>query len=245
LPWIGGVGEVVLEKPEERPYVILNAAMTLDGKIASRIGGSDISSSEDWERVHRLRAEADAIMVGVRTVLIDDPKLRVKLPGVRTPPRVVVDSLARTPPTAKILTTVKGAQTIIAVSSKAPKRRLEALRKAGATIIKAGRGRRVDLKALMRTLRRKRVRTLLLEGGGTLNWGMLKAGLVDEVRVTVAPVLVGGSKAVTLVEGEGFRRIRDGFKLKLVDHKHLGDEVILTYRGVRCGWAAGDEDAAG
>jgi len=224
------VVEVRLEKLGDRPYVILNAAMTLDGKIAAWSGDSEISSPKDWKLVHKLRGEVDAIMVGVRTVLIDDPKLRVKLPGVKTPPRVVVDTLARTPPTAKILTAVRDAQTFIAVTSNAPERRLVSLIKAGATIIKAGRGRKVDLKALMRMLRRRGVKTLLLEGGGTLNWGMLKSGLVDEVRVTVSPVLVGGSKAVSLVEGEGFRRIREGFNLRLVDLKRLGGEVLLTYR---------------
>jgi len=209
-----------------KPYVILNAAMSLDGKIATVGGDSEFSDEEDWRRVHRLRAEVDAIMVGVNTVLADDPKLTSKVG--RSPLRVVVDSMAKTPPTARVLTYRRDVPTVIAVTGRAPAERVEKLREAGARILVCGEGRRVDLEVLMEKLFEMGVRRLLLEGGGSLNWGMFEKGLVDEVRVAVAPVIVGGSRAVTLVEGEGFGRVSQAVKLKILNAERVGGCLLIT-----------------
>lgn len=209
-----------------RPKVILNAGMTLDGKIATRSRDSRISCSEDITRVHRLRSEADGIMVGLNTVLIDDPKLTAhKIAGGRNPVRVIADSRARTPLKAKVLQ--PGASTIIAVSMNAPEERVEALRKKAEVLVLGE--YEVDLEALMKELYQRKLRTLLLEGGGTLNWSMLKAGLVDEVRVAIAPRIVGGVQAVTLVEGEGYGLIQEGVKLRLKKSYALGEDIVLEY----------------
>jgi len=215
--------------PVGRPYIILNAAMTLDGKIATKTGDSKISCTEDLQRVHKLRANVDAIMVGIRTVLIDDPKLTVRLVKGKNPLRVIVDSAARTPPNSKVLIENKGITTIIAVSERAPKERIETLKSVGATIVVAGTGKHVDLKLLMKKLHEMRINILMLEGGGTLNWAMLKEGLVDEIRVAVSPVIVGGENAVTLVEGEGISVVNKGIKLKLQAIEQYGEDLVLKY----------------
>ena len=209
------------------PYVILNAAMTLDGKIATVAGDSKISCERDLNRVHGLRASVDAVMVGVGTVLADDPLLTVRRVRGKNPARVIVDGEARTPTDARVLD--DSAKTIIAVSKRAPKRKLEELCATGAEVIVVG-DRGVNLRGLLERLHQLGVRKLLLEGGSTLNWGMLKRGLVDELRVAVAPRIVGGSKAKPLVGGAGFAEVRDGVKLKLLNVKKIGNDLLLTYR---------------
>lgn len=224
----------MVKSPNQRPYVILNAAMSLDGKIASREGESDLSSPEDWKRVHRLRRRVDAVMIGINTLLVDDPKLTVKgLRATKTPLKVVVDSRARTPPSAKILAHTQRGGVVVAVSGKASEGRIKALRKAGAQVLRAGKAGKVNLKLLLEELGRRGVKTLLLEGGGTLNWGMVKADLVDEVQVAVAPYLVGGREAVSLVEGEGFPTIRESFKLRFSKMEKAGEDIVLKFRKAR------------
>jgi len=209
----------------------MNAGMTLDGKLATVAGDTRISGKEDLERVHRIRAEVDAVMVGVGTVLQDDPRLTVhRIPSQRQPTRVVADSLARTPPEARILS--DEAPTIIGVSSAAPRERVEMLRERGAEVVVCG-SSRVDLRCFMERLYDMGIRKLLLEGGGTLNFSMLREGLVDEVRVAIAPVIVGGSRAVTLVDGEGFESIDEGVHLRLRKHYTLGKDLVLEYEVVR------------
>ncbi len=213
-----------------RPWVVLNAGITLDGKIASRSRDSRISCPEDLKRVHRLRSEVDGIMVGINTALIDDPKLTAhKIEGGRNPVRIVVDSRGRIPLTAQVF---KGdAKTIIAVSKKAPADKVREIEEK-AEVIVCGEDR-VDLRCLMKELYARGIWKLLLEGGGTLNWGMLKEGLVDEVRVAIAPRIVGGRDAVTLVEGEGYDLISEGVRLRLKKSYPLGEDFILEYEVVR------------
>jgi len=201
--------------------------MTLDGKIATIAGDSRISCEEDLDRVHKLRASVDAVMVGVGTVLADNPSLTVRRTRGKSPTRVVIDSFAKTPPSAKVLDNL--APTVIASTKSASKRRLQKLREAGAKIVVAGE-KEVNLHRLLKELRSAGVRKLLLEGGSTLNWSMLKEGLVDEVQVAVAPRIVGGAAAKTLVGGAGFSEIRRGVWLELKRVKKVGKCLLLTYR---------------
>ena len=215
-----------------RPYVVLNAGMTLDGKIASKTRDVEISCKEDLERVHEIRKSVDAIMVGIGTVLDDDPRLTVhKIPGKKEdhPLRVVVDSNARTPLDARVLN--EDAETVIAVTKAAPKDRAAELEKR-ADVVVCGESK-VDLKCLMEELYKRGVKTLLLEGGATLNWGMFEEDLVDEVKVGISPAIVGGKDALSLVEGEGFEKIREGVRLKLKKHYPLGRDLILEYEVLR------------
>src|SRR5690348_10688851 len=157
--------------------------MSLDGKIATYTGDSQMSSPADLRRVHRLRASVDAIMVGLRTLLTDDPKLTVKFSHGTNPSRVIVDSNARTPLNSNVVRTARETHTIIAVTSSAPRSRVDRLERKGVRVLVCGKGPRVSLKLLLKRLRSLGVRRLLLEGGGELNWNMLSSGLVDEISV--------------------------------------------------------------
>lgn len=216
-----------------KPYVILNAAMTLDGKIATKTGSSEISCPEDIIRVHELRKEVDAIMVGIGTVIADNPKLtahKIEAELSDNPVRVIVDSKARTPIAAKV--TNKDADTIIAVANDYKSDfivsdRYQELKKR-ADIFFSGKDK-VDLKALLNYLGDKNIRTLMLEGGSTLNFAMIKEGLIDEIRVAVAPMVVGGVDAKSLFGGEGFDEMSEAVKLELKDNYMLGKDLILVY----------------
>jgi len=209
-----------------RPYVILNAAMSLDGKIATMAGDSKISCEEDLDRIHMLRAGVDAVMVGLGTVLADNPSLTVRRARGENPIRVVVDSLGKTPLNSRVLDS--SARTIIAVTTKAPKRNVKGLLRKGVQVIAVGK-EEVDLKKLLEKLYGLGVQRLLLEGGSTLNWGMLRRGLVDEVKVAVAPYILGGEGARTLVGGRGFSKISKSISLKLVSFDWVGEDLLLTY----------------
>lgn len=204
--------------------------MTLDGKIATRTGSSEISGQEDLLRVHELRKEMDAIMVGINTVLADDPRLTVhKVPAKpeNNPVRVVVDSKARTPPEYRILN--KEAPTIIAISSEASQDKIAAIESKGHQVMICG-DKRVDLNLLMKKLADEGIETLMLEGGSTLNYSMLKEGLVSEIRLCIAPMIAGGVEAKTLVDGEGVDYMKDAFRLKLKKTYTLGEDLIVEYK---------------
>ena len=213
-----------------RPHVILNAAMSLDGRIATSTGDSRLSGPKDLKRVHELRGSVDGIMVGKGTLLVDDPKLTVKLVPGKNPQRIIVDSMARTPLNARVVKTASHIPTIIGVSSKAPASRIKALENAGVTVLTCGRGKRVSLSNLLHRLRAKGIRRILLEGGGTLNWSMLSEGLVDEVSVAISPRILGGQDAVSLVEGRGVESTVEGIRLRLVRVRRLGVDVVLKYK---------------
>lgn len=220
-----------------RPYVILNAAMTLDGKIATQTGSSNISGEEDLKRVHEIRKECDGIMVGIGTVLADDPRLTVHKINAKpedNPIRVVVDSKFRTPVDARI--TNADAQTIIAVANEYKEDvmasdKFETFKKRGVKIFFSGE-KRVDLKLLMIYLHEEGIDRLMLEGGATLNFSMIKSGLIDEISICVAPMVVGGANAKTFFDGEGFDMMDDAVRLELTDSYSLGKDLILNYKVV-------------
>lgn len=217
-----------------KPYVILSAAMTLDGKIATKTGSSDISCEKDLIRVHELRKEVDGIMVGINTVIADNPKLtahKVDAELEDNPVRVIVDSRARTPIAAKV--TNNDAETIIAVANDykhdfITSDRYAAL-KQRADIFFSG-SKKVDLPSLLDYLYEKGIKTLMLEGGSTLNFAMIKEGLIDEIRVAVAPMVVGGSEAKTLFGGSGFDTMDEAVPLELVESEMVGDDLVLKYK---------------
>ncbi|AMD17500.1 5-amino-6-(5-phosphoribosylamino)uracil reductase [Methanobrevibacter sp. YE315] len=217
-----------------RPYVILNAAMTLDGKIATATGSSNISGKKDLERVHELRKECDGIMVGIGTVLADDPRLTVHKIDAKpedNPVRVVVDSKCRTPIDARI--TNSDAKTIIACANEykddfKQSEKYETFKSRGVKFFWSG-SERVDLVALMSYLHEEGIEKLMLEGGSTLNFSMIKAGLIDEISICVAPMIVGGANAKTFFDGEGFDLMDEAVKLELIDSYQLEKDLILKY----------------
>jgi 2,5-diamino-6-(ribosylamino)-4(3H)-pyrimidinone 5'-phosphate reductase len=216
--------------------VVVNAATSVDGKLSTHERRQvRISGEEDFDRVDRLRAATDAVLVGVGTALADDPHLGVKSEDRRierlrngrpaNPARVVADSRARTPPDATLLN--DDAETYLLVSAAAPEERLAALREAGATVIEAG-DERVALPAALDALEADGVGRLLAEGGGELIYSLFDAGLVDELSVFVGSLVVGGREAPTLADGAGF--VADFPTLDLVGVDRLDDGVVLEYR---------------
>ena len=213
------------------PSVKINAAMTIDGKIATVSGDSKISSKEDLNRVHELRSSVDAIMVGISTVLVDNPMLSVRLPKRlgADPVRIIVDSTARIPPTSRILRTAHNRITIVAVTNRAPASKIKKIQDCGALVIVAG-SQIVDLRDVLSIVHSIGVETILVEGGGELNWSLLRRGLVSELIVTIAPLIAGGRTATTLVEGEGYRHIYKAAKMKLINlSRQRNGEVVLHY----------------
>ena len=221
-----------------RPYTFINAAMSADGKISTyKRKQVRISGKNDFERVDHLRAGADAVMVGIGTVLADDPSLTVKSRDLRrnrkerngceNPVRIVVDSMARTPQDADIFKKGEG-ERIIAVSETAPADRVEKLKKK-ARIITAGRDR-VDLVALMSRLKELGIGTLMVEGGATLNWSLISQGLVDEVFTYIGALFLGGNDAPTLVDGTGFADNTDATGLELASLEQMDNGVLIRWR---------------
>ncbi len=217
----------------KKPFVFINSAMSMDGKISSiERAQVRISGQDDMTRVDALRANCDAIMVGVGTVLADDPSLRVKSVNFckarrekgwsETPLRLVADSMARTPPTAKIL----GPGCIIATTHNAPQERIEKLMP-NCEIIKCG-DDLVDLIGLLSLLFERGVKRLMVEGGANLNWSMIKLGLVDELLIYVGGLIIGGRNAPTLIDGEGFQE--DFPRLKLCSAEPLDDGMLLKWK---------------
>ncbi|MCI0423867.1 MAG: 2,5-diamino-6-(ribosylamino)-4(3H)-pyrimidinone 5'-phosphate reductase [Acidobacteria bacterium] len=213
--------------------------MTVDGKIATASGDSRISSKDDLVRLHRLRASVDAVVVGISTILADDPRLTVRLARGRNPARIVVDSKGRIPLDSQVLRTAADVRTIVAVTGQAPEEKLEKIRRAGAEVlvVREGKGQAaavphgVNLKELFASLEKMGLRKVLVEGGGELNWSLLRLGMVDELIVTIAPKIAGGRLATTLVEGDGADRIAQGIRLRLrqVERKKKTGELLLRY----------------
>jgi diaminohydroxyphosphoribosylaminopyrimidine deaminase/5-amino-6-(5-phosphoribosylamino)uracil reductase len=195
------------------PLVTLKAAMTLDGKIASHTGESKwITGEESRRQVHELRARSGAVMVGINTLLADDAKLDARLPGVelpRQPLRVVVDSRLRTPPTAAAVQLARRFPAerplLIAATEAADRDRMAALTGDGVEVLllPGDAGNRVELRALMRELGARQIISVLCEGGGELNAGLLRAGMAHRALFFIAPKLLGGRNAPTPLEGEG------------------------------------------
>lgn len=202
--------------------------MSLDGRIATFSGDSELSSKKDKARVHKLRSRVDAILVGKNTVIRDDPLLTVRLAKGQNPTRIILDSSASIPLNSKILKTCPKVPTIIAVSKKTPRRRLAGLEKLPVQIVAAGE-RTVNLRVLMRALLKKNIKTVLVEGGGTVNWSFIKAGLFDELYLAVSPLIVGGTRAVSLVEGRGFKTVKSSARLRLDSVERLDDHLVLHY----------------
>ncbi len=211
------------------PFVTLKMAMTLDGKIATAVGESQwITGEAARQRGHEMRDLSDAILVGIETVLADDPSLTTRLPeGGRNPVRIVLDSQARMPLTARMLGD-GAAPVLVAVTEWAPEERLEKLRAAGAEIVFCGDGTRVDLSILLKRLGEREICSLLVEGGGIVHFSFLQANLADKVCTFIAPQLIGGAKAPSVVSGEGFAHLNDGVRLRDVTAEFVGEDICLT-----------------
>ncbi|RLM87861.1 2,5-diamino-6-(ribosylamino)-4(3H)-pyrimidinone 5'-phosphate reductase [Halobellus sp. Atlit-38R] len=216
-------------------HVVVNAATSADGKLSTRRREQvRISGSEDFARVDRLRADSDAVLVGIGTVLADDPHLTLDDAALRderaargddpNPARVVVDSSGRIPLDARILD--DAATTYVLLSADATPERRDAIAAAGAEVVVAG-DERVSLPEALDTLGDRGVADLMVEGGGEIIYSLFAADLVDELSVYVGSLVLGGREAPTLVDGPGF--VEDVPKLSLEDVRRVDDGVLLSY----------------
>lgn len=213
------------------PFVAAKFAMSLDGKIATRSGDARwLSGPPARSFAHRLRREADAIIVGINTVLTDDPRLTARDEGegvVKAPLRVVVDSRGRLPPQAALLS--QPGQTVLAVAQPLPPHRASLLRERGAeTWELPGPGGRVDLNALIRALGQRQVLSVLVEGGGILLASLIEQDLVDKIYAILCPIIIGGEQAPTPVAGRGVERVSQALPLKKVKVERLGEDTLIS-----------------
>ena len=218
-------------KENKKPYVILSAAMTIDGKIASRSGDPELSDEQDWREVHELRTQVDAILVGKGTILKDNPKLHIKFHEHKGYHRVVLDSNLSIPIDSQVINFQQETYpTIIFITENASEENIKNFTSKNVKIIKAGKGKQADIRIVLSLLHEIGINSILLEGGGTLNWSFVENDLIDEIRLTIAPWIVGGQNATSLVEGEGFEKMIQGLKYKLIDVNHRDDYVVLKYK---------------
>lgn len=213
---------------KSRPHVILSAAISVDGKIATKTGDSNLSSKIDKIRVHKLRSKVDAILIGQNTLRRDDPILSVRYAKGKNPIRIILDSRGKISSKSKIIKTCNKIPTILAVSKNISNKNLQRLKKYPLEIIVTGENK-VNLKQLLKQLEKRKIKKLLLEGGGIVNWEFIKQGLFDEIIVTVTPFLIGGTKSISLVQGLGFSKISKSTKLKLKKIKQQKNELVLHY----------------
>lgn len=212
-------------------FVVAKWGMTADGRLATRTGDSRwVTCEESRARARLLRAESDAVIVGVGTVLRDDPRLTARTGDGREPMRVVVDSNLRTPPGSELFT-VAGGQVIMACAESAPAQAEDALRARGAEIMRlSAPGGRVDICALFDRLHERGRLRLLVEGGSTLLGAIFDARRVDEAYVFIAPKVVGGRQAPGAVSGRGVTRMADALALGDVSWEPIGSDMLLRGR---------------
>jgi 2,5-diamino-6-(ribosylamino)-4(3H)-pyrimidinone 5'-phosphate reductase len=220
-----------------RPYVVVNIAMSADGKISTRERRQvRISGAQDFTRVDRLKAGCDAVMVGIGTVLADDPSLTVKSEECRNyrrkqgwddhPVRIVVDSSGRIPPEASILHKGEGKR-VVAVSKRADVTKISLLGKK-TTVIVAGEDE-VDLCALMNELGAMGIHRVMVEGGGTLIAGLIEAGLVNEIYTFIGNIIIGGKNSPTFADGEGFILESAFPRLTLLEASRIDQGILLHW----------------
>ena len=208
--------------------VILSAAISIDGKISTRINDSKLSSKQDSIRLHKLRSKVDAILIGKNTLLQDNPLLTVRYTKGKNPIRIILDSTGSIPTNSRIIKTSNDVQTIIAVSKKINKKNLLRLQKLPVEVIMAGENS-INLKLLLKKLSSKKIKTILVEGGGTVNWEFIKNDLFNELIITLSPFLIGGTDSISFVEGKGFTKISNSPNLKLKSIKRLKNYLVLNY----------------
>jgi diaminohydroxyphosphoribosylaminopyrimidine deaminase/5-amino-6-(5-phosphoribosylamino)uracil reductase len=211
-----------------RPYVHAKWAMTLDGKIATRTRDSKwISNESSRHLVHQIRGRMDGILVGLGTVLADDPRLTVRPPGPRTPTRIVLDSRGRIPLESRLVQTAREVPTILFTTAAIAATKHAELTALGCQVeVVAGAGR-LDLAAVLNRMGQRRFTNLLVEGGATVLGSFLDAGSIDAVHVFIAPILAGGANALSPVGGVGVDKIAGALRLTGVDVRIVDGDVYV------------------
>jgi 2,5-diamino-6-(ribosylamino)-4(3H)-pyrimidinone 5'-phosphate reductase len=216
----------------DRPYIIINCAVSIDGKISlSDLRQIKISSEEDFERVYKLRDKCDAILVGIRTILNDNPKLTVKkryLTQRKQPVRVILDSRCRTPKNSLVVD--ENAKTLIFTNQKCNKKFRN-----NVEIINCRRDKDgfLNLNFILNNLSTRGIKSLMVEGGGTVIWNFLRNGFVDDLYVYVGSIIIGGEKTPTLADGVGIKDFKNLIKFKLINFKRLGSGLLTHYQMIK------------
>ena len=214
----------------KRPHVIINCAMSADGKIASPTRKQmRISCDEDIKRMYQLRNKCDAVLVGIGTILADDPKLTVKekyVTNPKQPLRIILDSKGRTPAHALALNHIS--KTLI-ITAKGKEKTYNGSHIEVASC-KIDRNGLIDVKGALEILYQKGVRTLLVEGGGTIIWNFLKNKVVDDLYIFIGPCIIGGTETPTVADGEGIKSKQNCIPLKIVTVKRVGLGVLIHYQ---------------
>ncbi|HWI22704.1 MAG TPA: bifunctional diaminohydroxyphosphoribosylaminopyrimidine deaminase/5-amino-6-(5-phosphoribosylamino)uracil reductase RibD [Baekduia sp.] len=216
-----------------RPWVLFKSAMTLDGKVATRAGDSQwISSEESRELAHHWRAKVDAVVVGIGTALADDPQLTARIANVhRQPRRVVFDSTARIPLDSKLLSSADEIPVSVVVSRAAHRTETDALQAAGVDVIVAtGENEPARIRSALDQLGERGVHSILLEGGPHLAGAFLDASEIDELRLFIAPMLLGGAAARDPLEGEGVERIEDALRSLEMKCEPVAGDLLISAR---------------
>ena len=223
---------------KNEPFVVLKTAMSLDGKIATSRGESKwITGEKARNEVHNLRNELEAIMVGVDTVIIDNPELTCRLENGRNPIRIIVDSTLKIPLNSKVLKNQDEAKTIVATKKEAIEEKVKKLEALGVTVLKISddkeyennniRNKKVNLNNLMKELGKLNIDGVLLEGGATLNYSALQEGIVDKIQVYIAPKIIGGLNSKGPVGGTGIEFLKDAFKINDLTSKFIGEDILI------------------
>ena len=218
-----------------RPYVIIVSEVSIDGKLTLYRGASSkelmsLMDMEAYRYLHEIRAKVDGIMVGCETVRTDNPSLTVRYAEGKNPVRIIPCSTANVPLDANIFS--KDAPTIIVSTLRAPKERIDKIRKLGAEVWIVGEDL-VDFERLLPMLYERGIKSLMVEGGSSINWEFVKRGFVDEIRLIHLPVIVGGENVPTLVGGEGFKSLKNLLPLRLRAHFKRGHHLITEWEVVR------------
>ena len=216
-----------------RPWVLFKSAMTLDGKVATRGGDSKWISGEDSRYLaHHWRAECDAVAVGIGTALADDPQLTARVKNVKTQPRrVVFDSLARLPLASKLVRDARKIPLTVVVSRAAPRRATDGLESHGIDVVVAtGENEPARVRHALDQLGQAGITSILLEGGPHLAGAFLDAAEIDEIRLFLAPLVLGGKTARDPLEGEGVERIADAVRALTLDCDRVGEDIVVTAR---------------
>ncbi|MFO7818705.1 MAG: bifunctional diaminohydroxyphosphoribosylaminopyrimidine deaminase/5-amino-6-(5-phosphoribosylamino)uracil reductase RibD [Halanaerobacter sp.] len=214
----------------DKPFVILKNAITLDGKIATKTGDAKwISGSKSREIVHQLRDQVDAILVGIGTVLSDNPRLTTRLSdGGSDPLRVILDSQLRIPLDANLINQSSEAVTMVVTTKNSDKTKQEKLREQGVEILELGTTRGIDLESLLEKLGEEEITTLLVEGGSEVNASFWEQQLVDKLYYFIAPKIIGGRDAVSVVGGAGVESVKDGVKIVNREIKEVGEDILIV-----------------
>ncbi|HIH40414.1 MAG TPA: 2,5-diamino-6-(ribosylamino)-4(3H)-pyrimidinone 5'-phosphate reductase [Halobacteria archaeon] len=219
-----------------RPFVLINMAMSADGKISNKLKKQiKLSGKEDFERVDRLKNSVDAIMVGIGTIISDNPSLTIKSDELKrerrdeglmeNPIRIVIDGRCRIPLNSDVLKKGEG-ERIIATSMSADDEKIKILSRY-ADVIKAGIDK-VDLVELMKILYNRGIRRIMVEGGGELAWGLINANLVDELYYFISPTIIGGRDSPTPVDGDGF--VSEFPRLRLIEFDEMDDGLLIRWK---------------